>query len=663
MLDTLEISLSNNAKESSNPIDGVKIEYIKDDSLSSSDDDEDIISEHVKLEEFSNFDCDDVNDIFDLSNVKDTFNKKINDPESSDKVINRKQQDDEECNTVKNNLDTSAGSNGQRATFEPNDHKAENEEDQTDGKKEDTTKRRKATYATGSGFVKKEQNRQIYGRIVGFNGAVYQVYFPHDKSCQEYTEESFKSVHFIQSQKRPTKPRVVARKIIRSSDQVLRCKKCNSRYSSNAENILCGRIPVQSNNCAHNLCFNCVQSMRMGAERGRNLRVTVDCPFCKKAQSFNAVQPTICVAMCQMVSLYEGIEQQRKEDKLRNKSEGSNKNQTKRKKERKTKESSDDLHIKKRRQDDESGNQHKASPEKKARHKQIKCKICQKDKLPEKFSSKQLEKLKKKSRPTCRRCEEKGIVEKYLGSGSSKVSTTLRVAKDHGKKPKFLTTIVPWKNGKAIKVASPLPSNLTIDGYTRDSWGQLNNIDTQEEQCWLKSNFWSTGNGILKFLQFLVEHKKSAYGTFVLPDNTDGFIVIPYDQTVKSVKHVVFQCKYVLGLGLVSEGYINRNNNNINDDQLTDGAQQSSSTLKQILAAEWKTNQSLAVVPHGSVKVAQKLVSRPDGPSASVGATNWFRQRIVIEENDEDEGSDNDSTLMLKKKETDKVQNGAKFIL
>jgi hypothetical protein len=35
------------------------------------------------------------------------------------------------------------------------------------------------------------------------------------------------------------------------------------------------------------------------------MRSTVDCPFCEKTRSFNAIEPTICQAMCQMVSLLE----------------------------------------------------------------------------------------------------------------------------------------------------------------------------------------------------------------------------------------------------------------------------------------------------------------------------------------------------------------------
>ena len=63
------------------------------------------------------------------------------------------------------------------------------------------------------------------------------------------------------------------------------------------------------------------------------------------------------------------------------------------------------------------------------------------------------------------------------------------------------------------------------------------------------------------FLKNLNERKKAAYGTFLLPNGTDGFFVVPFCQPPPPTsrvegrdKHNVLFCKLVLGLNLVDGG-------------------------------------------------------------------------------------------------------------
>jgi hypothetical protein len=516
-------------------------------------------------------------------------------------------------------------------------------------------------FATGSRFIKTDS--QKYGRVVGFDRNLYQVFFPHDKSCDYYTEQDFNTVKFIQEHKRPSQNIKNQKGQERNSDKVLRCPRCTSRFSSNPNNAVSGLAPVQSQNCAHVMCVNCVQALRMDASQKsstsnntRKLRATVDCPFCKKAKSFNANDPTICVAMCQMVRLYEDMESQKNEDRIRRKIEEDERQEKQEKKRSEAKKRQRSSKNEKRKDYQRKKDEHERSKRSRIKDsdtkqlknntKHLKCKSCKQEKISEKFSTKQLEKIKVKSRPLCRRCEEKYIITKQLGGDVNKVTTTVKVAKKHGSRPKFLTTIVPWNNGAVIRESTPLPPDLVIDGYTRDEWGSLGNSDTNQEECWLKCSFWSTGSGIATFLKFLKEHEKSAYGTFLLPDQqTDGFFVIPFDQPTQSVntQSNIFQCKYILDLGLLG-GMSSNSSEPVAGPSTSLLEQQPGSSLRNLLAAEFKTSQSLVAVPQGSVKAARKLSSRPEGPAISCGPNNWFRQRIVIKEPGDETDTDEEKS-------------------
>lgn len=289
------------------------------------------------------------------------------------------------------------------------------------------------------------------------------------------------------------------------------------------------------------------------------------------------------------------------------------------------------------------------------------CGTCKKEKETENFSSKQLQRGKKgKSSILCRRCEEKGIVQRQFGKGVDKIGTALFSSKEHGSKAKFLTTIIPCEidastdeNMLPMK-ETPLPSKLILDGYTRDEWGCLTNKDSEQENIWIKTTLWSTGGDkVANFISFLHKHRKSAYGTFILPDGTDGFFVVPYDQPLPQVKrkvkkndsssHFVFKSKHVLKVGLIGESWAAEENNSLAKAR-SGGISNtgSGSTLRKFLAAESKNRLSLASVPQGSVKIVKKVV-RPEAPGKQLngGACDWFREKIVIKEAGEDDEDHN----------------------
>ncbi len=584
-------------------------------------------------------------------------------------------------------------------------------------------------YARGSCFIIKET--QKYGRIVGYDSSqgLYQIFYPQDKKCDFFAEAAFDKVQFIKQHKRPSTVRgkVIGRKIHAKDDQAPRCLVCQKFFSSNPElSIGSGKTPIQSNKCSHVICFDCVQARRIdhagisGAGMSiTNLRSTVDCPFCDKKQAFNAMDPTVCLSMCQMVTMYKRMRgMQKREDyskrinqqdrQMRRKKERARRQK---RKERKERERIENMKRQKRGLEEEKvdPNEHGVKPgstitgpvrenmnypadnseprpkrsksglvrerrvkikgdgkertsscrstssKSSSKCKRLTCATCKRKKEVEKFPSKQIQRRKQgKENIYCRRCEEKGVIQKKLGRGYDKVSTALSVSKEHESKAKFLTTLVPWKHGKALK-ESPLPSDLTLDGYTRESWGLLGNNDFEQESMWTKGYLWSTsGEKVANFLQFLRVHEKSAFGTFLLPDGTDGFFVVPYDQTPLSKKENIFQSKYILGLGLVGEKLAKDDGNQqpntpsvgIEPDVEESGGNDSANTLRNLLAAEAKNRDSLAMVPKGSVKVVKKILV-PEAPKAQYngGGSDWHRERIIIiqdgesdDDNDECEG-------------------------
>mmetsp|Transcript_19371 Transcript_19371/g.23839 ORF Transcript_19371/g.23839 Transcript_19371/m.23839 type:complete len:1023 (+) Transcript_19371:101-3169(+) len=531
-------------------------------------------------------------------------------------------------------------------------------------------------------------NKAQLGKIIGFDGIHYQIHFPQTNTFENFTETQLDQVYFKKIHKRPSSTKKQHHVTLshehhfQNTKKKFCCPTCKQMFSSNmhVNGNAVGNAPVQSQNCSHVLCTDCIQAIRIqssspsrssNSSKKKKMRSTVDCPICHKSKSFNAENPIICSPMCNAVQIFENMQRMRKTDtSVKNTLEQQRRRKKdekhKRKKREEIKKRSKDREKHKKRLEnnnhdkgdekgDEKGDdctkddskkrkrnveesQRKAKKKKSATTTLMKrCGNCKKEKNVSKFSSKQLQIREDKShRIRCRRCEEKSVLVNRFGSEFSKFGITLFHAKTEGAKPKFLSTMLPLGNdGHPQQQGSSLPSNITVDCLSRpdlDPWSIFRNPNIEQEKAFTKANFWCTGD-VSKFLEYLREKKQSSYGTFILPDQTDGFFVIPFDQTpVRDKKRpgTIIKCKFILGIGVVVPKYLEKASEEPTDKN------DSSSKLRNLIAAEYKSNQSLAVVPKGSVKAARKISSRPEGPSASYGVSDWFRKGDVIEEAEED---------------------------
>ena len=231
---------------------------------------------------------------------------------------------------------------------------------------------KEAKYKIGTKFIR--QTDKNYGRIVGFDGQFYQVYYK-DTSCDALTEDAISKMKFIHH-KRPRKM-----KKMRNDFMEPRCPQCSKLYSADSSQVKSGRTPIQSQNCSHLICFDCLQAIRIrdSTKRQKNLRNTVDCPFCHKAKAFNAIDPTVCIPMCQMAAMYYQMKYKENlfenENKLRKRERPQLTCDRKRSKsctDNRKNSNIDKMHIDKKEQS-------------------IKCPYCKIDKEKDKFSSRQLE--------------------------------------------------------------------------------------------------------------------------------------------------------------------------------------------------------------------------------------------------------------------------------
>ena len=445
-----------------------------------------------------------------------------------------------------------------------------------------------------------------YGRIVGFDGKYYQVYYPKSLECESLLESTMSKMTLV-SHKRPR----MKRKLLVGEQKRLAmapsCELCKIPFEATTDS---GKCPIQSQNCSHLLCFDCIQAMRVREtqDNPKKIRSTVDCPFCNGKRSFNAANPTICQAMCQMVTLF----QSRNTKQLGNNLSASRRIECATSKRPLLVESNSKNHIS--------------------------CPSCKQAKPAEKFSSNQLKRNSAGKRNfLCRRCEERDAIKRKFGSYDSRCATSL-IMKNGSKKSKFLSTILPVSaaDGSGVIKQTELPSHLYITGYTREAYACLSN--TTEEHLWEKHYFWSSNpvkmEGLLSFLQ---TEQKSAYGTFILEKKVDGFFIIPHDQPKDMLKGVL-KCKYVLGVGFMDD--LNPESN--------DSCEHESRILRKLLHSESKTHQSLEVVPRGSVQAAPKAMPTPAVPKVSYGSRNWDRERIIIKEGWESD-DESDEALSFKK--------------
>ena len=233
-----------------------------------------------------------------------------------------------------------------------------------------------------------------YGRIVGYNAKTkyYQVYYPKTLECESLSETIMSKMTLI-SHKRPRMKRKLSVEEMQKLATAPSCEFCNIPFEAATDS---GKCPIQSQNCSHLLCFDCIQAMRVRETQNnpKKIRSTVDCPFCDGRRSFNASHPLICQAMCQMVTLFQSrnIQHLADSDKASSNVECS----TNKRPLLGKSSSKNNIHMS--------------------------CLSCQQAKPAEKFSSKQLKrKSTGKGNFLCRRCEEKDAIKKKFGSYDSNV--------------------------------------------------------------------------------------------------------------------------------------------------------------------------------------------------------------------------------------------------
>eukprot|EP00956_Cyclotella_meneghiniana_P022863 scaffold43671_cov21-Cyclotella_meneghiniana.AAC.1 len=131
-----------------------------------------------------------------------------------------------------------------------------------------------------------------YGRIVGYDAKAkyYQVYYPKTLECESLSE-TFMSKMTLVTHKRPRMKRKLSVEEMQKLATAPSCEFCNIPFEAATDS---GKCPIQSQNCSHLLCFDCIQAMRVRETQNnpKKIRSTVDCPFCDGRRSFNAAHPT-----------------------------------------------------------------------------------------------------------------------------------------------------------------------------------------------------------------------------------------------------------------------------------------------------------------------------------------------------------------------------------
>lgn len=152
-------------------------------------------------------------------------------------------------------------------------------------------------YPTGTTFKNSITDR--CGRIVGFDGKLYQVYYPQDGTCDAFTETEFERNQVVRLHRRPSRRQ-------KAVDLIPCCPMCKKLFSSSLDKSVASCLPVQSQKCSHVICLDCIQSIRVSESQssGRSFRSTIDCPLCDKTQSFNCKEPTICLPMVSLHNIF-----------------------------------------------------------------------------------------------------------------------------------------------------------------------------------------------------------------------------------------------------------------------------------------------------------------------------------------------------------------------
>lgn len=465
--------------------------------------------------------------------------------------------------------------------------------------------------------------------MIGFNGESRIVYYPKVGAELLLLKESeLNQFHSVQVEHiRPGKVRQRDDNgAFDSDDDDIMCPICFEVFASDPSDRMSGRLPIQARHCGHVICMDCFQKRRieLSAGGGATFRASIECPICRRSESFVAETVVTCLTMCQLVERSKKIQAKIIPKPAPNLALTNHR----------TKRSLPGA-------DKQSNSQQKATRHSKqsvsaaSNYVRYQCTLCQKSKPEEKFSKKQAGRARcKKNNILCRRCEEKGILKKELGSGCEGISFQLhqRVEKSNESAEKFLATVVPWPltERKSCETPSQFPRSLILDGYTRERWSLLD--DGENDSPWrIKTLYSSTGSRMGAFLNYLKEHKKSAFGTYGLQCGTDGFFVVPHDQSSQNPCPNMFACKYILGLGLVEPNAARIGGQatfTSGDDSTKSGI------LGKILNASNANCESLSAVAKGSVHAVKPDSSVPrSGLAGSSGkGCDWYRPRTTVEE-------------------------------
>jgi hypothetical protein len=508
-------------------------------------------------------------------------------------------------------------------------------------------------YTTGTIFCSSPNvDRRQEGRIVGFDveRRQYQVYYPKIDAELHLLEESDLDRSHMIVQDRHIRPggRGHVDDFCGDDDDDISCPICFEVFASDPSDKLSGRLPIQARHCGHVICMDCFQKRRIETTKSGvttrkgviSFRASMDCPICRREESFVADSIVVCLTMCQLVDRCKKVQHKKASPVLASKKLERSNDCNKRR------SSADAEILNPRKKTTRHHKKSNADNDSTIISLQYPCTRCKVTKPKEKFSGKQADRAKhKKSDAMCRRCEEKCILKKDLGptcDNGQMFQLYYCAEGSRNTQEKFLTTAIPWPlmEKKSPKVPPQFPTKLTLDGYTRETWSLLSNPCLSEHtntsasnNPWNVTQLYGTGSKMNGLCDYLRGHKKSTFGTFVLPCGTDGFFVIPYDQPSPQPSPNIFVCKYVLGMGLVGP---NAATISVPSDFVSNDDASNTKILEKLLVASKATNKSLSIIPKGSVQVAKKDLSLPKQmTTSSRGVKDWFRPRAQVVDTDE----------------------------
>eukprot|EP00978_Attheya_sp_CCMP212_P000755 scaffold1522_cov39-Attheya_sp.AAC.3 len=155
-------------------------------------------------------------------------------------------------------------------------------------------------YVAGTIFCASPEDRRKEGRIVGFDveRRRYQVYYPKiDAELHLLEESDLDRSHIVQD--RHIRPG--GRVDDCDDDDDISCPICFEVFASDPSDKLSGRLPIQARHCGHVICMGCFQERRIETTKGSSFSASIECPICRREESFVAESIVVCLTMCQLV--------------------------------------------------------------------------------------------------------------------------------------------------------------------------------------------------------------------------------------------------------------------------------------------------------------------------------------------------------------------------